>query len=550
MLKDQQLLKELNEVQLLFNSKATDLALKKIDKIIKKNDKQYLPYNYRGIIFLAIAKYDLALIDFRKSVSLHKEFAEGYCNIGNAYQALGNYQKSLEAYFYSQKLEKNNLQTQINMGILYFKMGEYKLAIDTYKKVLSNNKNIEYVYHLIADAYVQESKHDQSFASHEEALKINPSNYLNYFLMGRDYLWAGKKKLATEFIEKSIAMNPSHCPSYFALSKLRKISLDEEITNRIYILLNEESTTLVDKAYLNFSLAKIFSDKNDYDESFKYLKIGNQCMKEHTKFNFTDYEKEMHRSIDFYNTRLSKIKLSEKNTNDNICPIFILGMPRSGSSLVEQIICNASEVFGAGELDSIHHSLTKLLDDKKSDQIAIENTLYHLRKKYLDRLKNITDKSYVIDKLPFNFLWIGYIRILFPNAKIIHTYRNPVATCFSIYKTLFTEGSLEFSYDQDDIISFYKMYEHFMSFWNLHLKAEILNVNYDDLVLNSEFESKKIFDFIGVEYSKNYLNLENHSRSIMTASDLQVRNEIYQGSSDVWLKYKNYLKKFTIAFQN
>jgi hypothetical protein len=191
--------------------------------------------------------------------------------------------------------------------------------------------------------------------------------------MGRDYLWAGKKKLATEFIEKSIAMNPSHCPSYFALSKLRKISLDEEITNRIYILLNEESTTLVDKAYLNFSLAKIFSDKNDYDESFKYLKIGNQCMKEHIKFNFTDYEKEMHRSIDFYNTRLSKIKLSEKNTNDNICPIFILGMPRSGSSLVEQIICNASEVFGAGELDSIHHSLTKLLDDKKIK--ALKETL-------------------------------------------------------------------------------------------------------------------------------------------------------------------------------
>jgi len=548
--KDQQLLKELDEVQLLFNSKAIDLALKKIDKIIKRNEKQYLPYNYRGIIFLATEKYDLALIDFRKSVSLHKEFAEGYCNMGNTYQALGNYEKSLEAYIYSQKLEKNNLQVQINMGILYFKMGEYKLAIDTYQKVLSANKNIEYVYHLIADAYAQESKHDQSFASHEEALKINPSNYLNYFLIGRDHLWAGKRKLAAEFAEKSIAMNPSHCPSYFALSKLREISLDEEVTKKIYILLNEKLTPLIDKAYLNFSLAKIFSDKNDQDEFFKYLNIGNQCMKEHNKFNFTNYEKEMHRSIDFYNTRLSKIKLSEKNTNDNLNPIFILGMPRSGSSLVEQIICNAPEVFGAGELDTIHQSLIKLLDDKKLDQMAIESSFYHLRKKYLDRLKNITNKSYIIDKLPLNFLWIGYIRILFPNAKIIHTYRDPVATCFSVYKTLFTEGSLDFAYDQEDIISFYTMYKHFMSFWDLQFKEDILNVNYDDLVLNSEFESKKIFNFIGVEYSSNYLNLESHSRSIMTASDLQVRDKIYQGSSDVWLKYKNYLTKFTTAFKS
>ena len=502
---DQQLLKELDEVQLLFNSKAVELALKKINKIIKRHDKEYLPYNYRGMIFLAIEKYDSALADFRRSVSLNKTFSEGYCNIGNAYQALGAYDKSLEAYKHSQGLEEKNLQVRLNIGALYFKMGEYQLAIDTYKEFLAFNKDVEYAHHLIAEAYAQDSKHDQSLISHQEALRINPTNYLNYFFIGRDYLWAGKKELAIENIEKSIKINPSHCPSYYALSKLRKIDLKEEITRKIYDLLNQELLTFLDRAYLNFSLAKIYHDNNDDDEFLKYLKIANKCMKDHNKFNFKRYEREMMESINLFNTQVSKLNISDKYTDKDLCPIFIIGMPRSGSTLVEQILSNNTKVFGAGELDTIHKSLSDLLRIKNLNQETVESYIYQLRKKYLVRLKNITNKYYVIDKLPLNFLWIGYIKILFPNSKIIHTYRDPVATSFSIYKTLFSEGSLDFSYDEEDIIDFYKMYNHFMNFWDLKFKDSIFHVNYDNLVSNSGIEAKKIFDYIGIEYSKNVL---------------------------------------------
>ena len=547
---DQQLLKELDEVQLLFNSQAIDLALKKISKIIKRHDKQYLPYNYRGIILLATQKYDLALADFIKSVSLHKEFSEGYCNIGNAYQALGAYDKSLEAYMRAKKLEKNNLQVQVNVGTLYFKMGEYQLAIGAYKEFLALNKDVEYVHQLIAEAYAQESKHDQSLASHEEALRINPTNHLNYFFIGRDYLWAGKEELAIEYIEKSIEINPEHCPSYYALSKLRKINLKEEITGKIYALLDQDSLSSLEKAYLNFALAKVHNDENDNDEFFKYLKIANKCMKDHNQFNFKSFENEVIESINFFNAKASQVNISDRHTDKSLCPIFIVGMPRSGSTLVEQIISNDPKVFGAGELDTIHLSMSGLLKEKNLNQATIENYFFRLRKKYLDRLTNITNKNYIVDKLPLNFLWIGYIKMLFPNAKIIHTYRDPIATSFSIYKTLFTEGSLNFAYDEDDIIAFYKMYSRFMSFWSEKFKDSILNVNYDNLVLDSENESKKIFDYIGIEYSNECLNLEKNTRSIMTASDLQARGKIYTGSSNVWQKYKDHLGKFTGAFKS
>lgn len=546
MAKNQQLFQDLDEVQRLFTSKSKELALRKIDKIIKSHDKHYLPYNYRGIIFLALEKYDLALIDFKKSISLNKEFSEGYCNLGNTYQALNNYQKSVEAYHYAFEINPNNLQVKLNIGMLYFKMREYKKAVDTYQSVLKIDNRIEYAHHLIADALIQDSKHAESLAHHEEALKLNPHNALNYFLIGRDYLWKGEKKLAVEHIQKSLQINPRDCPSYFALSKLEPINLDNKIVNDINILL-QDNINVLEKAYLNFAMGKIFEDHKDYEKSFNYLSLGNKCMKEHNKFEMIKYEKEMIGAIDFYEEKIQTLNLSKKNIDNEINPIFILGMPRSGSSLVEQVLSNHPSVFGAGELDTIDYSFNKLIQDKNLNENMIENAFYVLREKYIKRFKNITDKPFVIDKLPLNFFWIGYIKKLFPNAKIIHTMRDPIATSFSIFKTLFSNGSLNFAYDQEDIIGFYKIYLKFMNFWDLKCADEILNVHYDNFVLNSEQEAKMIFDYIGLEYSSDYLKLQNNHRSIMTASDLQVRDKIYKGSSETWSNYKQFLEKFQKA---
>ena len=135
-MKNQELFIELDEVQKLYNANASELALKRVDRIIKRLDKHYLPYNYRGIILLANQNYSQALIDFKKSISLNHDFSEGYCNLGNTYQALNDYKKSLEAYKQALNIDHNNLQIQANIGMLYFKMGEYQSAIKTYQNIL------------------------------------------------------------------------------------------------------------------------------------------------------------------------------------------------------------------------------------------------------------------------------------------------------------------------------------------------------------------------------------------------------------------------------
>ena len=547
MANDKKIIEDLDEVQSLYHAKKTELALKKIDKIISRSEKHHLPYNYRGIIYLALNQPALALADFKKTITLNIGFTEGFINLGSAYLALKDYTKSLQAYLHALKLDEHNLQLQLNIGILYDQMGEYKLAITTFKKVLEINSTIEYAHHLIADTYAKESKHDLSLFHHEKAQHLNPSNYINYFLIGRDYLWSGKKELASQHFQKCLERNPNHAASYFALSKLGKINAGEGGEENIKSLIND-SSDILDKTYLNFALAKFFDDQKDYEKSFERLKIGNDLMKSYNQFNFIQYKKNIFQSISFFNSKISRLTLSEKNSDSNINPIFILGMPRSGTTLLEQVISNNSSVFGAGELDTIHEALNKVISEKNLDSKGIENSLYKLRKTYLDRIKNITDKMYVVDKLPLNFFWVGYIKKIFPNAKIIHIKRSPIPTCFSIYKNLFTEGSLEFAYDQDDIIEFYRLYMEFMNYWHSLNPDTYLEIDYDRFIVNAEVQSKRIFNHIGLEYTSNMVNIEENKRSVMTASDLQIRSGIYTGSSDDWMNYKIFLKKFINAF--
>ena len=211
-------------------------------------------------------------------------------------------------------------------------------------------------------------------------------------------------------------------------------------------------------------------------------------------------------------------------------------MPRSGTSLIEQIISNNNVVFGGGELNTIHEELKKIIDSP-----TIENDIDFVRERYLKKLDRFSDKNYIIDKLPLNFLWVGYILKIFPYAKIIHTIRDPIANCFSLYKTLFIEGALEFAYSQKDIIDFFNMYQTIMHFWKVENKDQFIEVSYEDLIDNPRDESKRIYDFIGINFDLESIDIKNNKRWVRTASDIQVRERINKKNKQQWKDYQNNL---------
>jgi len=538
---------ELTEVQKLFSEGSYQLALRKINKLIKNNKQNYIVYNYRGIILVALKKSSDAIKDFQKTLELNSDFTEAIGNIGMAYHEMNYLDKAIEYYEKAYKLS-GLVQFKINLGSLYLQIRKNKKAIDHFNSSLKKDNRNEYLHQLIAEAYIRDVKYNLAIEHHKIAVSINPSNPKNYFLLGSDYIWSGDKELAVKNLIMALNLDHNYYEAYYALSRVQNIKITDNLGKNILELNTITPLSNRNKAFLNFTLAKIYDDQNDLINFNNHITKANLCMKNESKFNYSKVREFLGKIKYKYSKKLEKSNFSCE-VNDKITPIFILGMPRSGSSLVEQILSNNELIFGAGELSSIHESMSEAINIKASDK-EYTSILENIAQDYYDRLSHITDKNYVIDKLPLNFYWVGYIMKMFPHAKIIHTSRNPIAICYSLYKTLFAEGILEFSYDQDDIIKYYQLYKDMMVYWEELYKQEIFELDYESLINNPEQETKKIFNYLGLEFNKSYLEIGNNTRSVTTASDLQIRNKINSNGVNSWKNYSSIIKKFTNEFNS
>jgi len=224
-------------------------------------------------------------------------------------------------------------------------------------------------------------------------------------------------------------------------------------------------------------------------------------------------------------------------------------MPRSGTSLVEQIITSHSNVFGGGELPILSNivKLNFITDkdtfvDNLKEIIEDPLTINKLRLDYLKYIRNFKfNEKFITDKAPLNFRWIGFIKTLFPNAKIIHCTRDPKNNCLSMFKNLF-EGGLNFTYDQNDLVKYYKSYKDLMNFWNTKFSNSIFEVKYENLISNNEKVIKEIIKFCNLDWEDNCLNYHNNKTPIKTMSTAQARKPIYKTSLNQFEKYKEYLK--------
>ena len=218
-------------------------------------------------------------------------------------------------------------------------------------------------------------------------------------------------------------------------------------------------------------------------------------------------------------------------------------MPRSGTSLIEQIIASHNEVFGAGELDFLNNIMFKELKEQSDKDGFSENALLSIRQNYLDSLSRLnTSKKIITDKLPLNFRYIGFILSAFPEAKIIHVKRDAVATCWSIYRHSFTSNGNGYAYNQEDIAKYYELYSELMDFWRESYPNQIHDVGYEDLTINQQEETQKLLEYCELEWDENCLNFHTNERAVQTASSIQVRKKIYQGSSEAWKEHEAYLK--------
>ena len=214
-------------------------------------------------------------------------------------------------------------------------------------------------------------------------------------------------------------------------------------------------------------------------------------------------------------------------------------MPRSGTTLVEQIISSHSKVTGAGELAFAAQFGAAIATGVTE---ANSESLLNFRNIYLTKLKSVSNGNLIItDKMPQNFRYIGLLAAAFPEAKIVHVKRNPAAVCWANYKQYFMSKSIGYCYAIDDVVSYYRLYENLMEFWTNTLSNRIYNLDYEQLTVNQESETRQLIDYLGLDWEENCLSPQSNTRSVATASNLQVRQKVYKGSSEQWKKYQPFL---------
>jgi len=289
---------------------------------------------------------------------------------------------------------------------------------------------------------------------------------------------------------------------------------------------------------LCFALAKIYEDLGEIDKCFSMLVAGNE---QHKKTK-TDTIDDARTTISAVREIFSSEPIIPRRALGDYQPIFILGMPRSGTSLVEQILASHANVYGGGELPFMGQwcfGYVKHFQNGKD--IKLEDNLAGLQNHYLKSLKTLTTRKYVTDKMPVNFLWLGFILSAFPDAKIVHTMRSPMATCWSIYKSPFAGTSNGYSCSQQEVAECYNLYAELMNFWRSACPGKIYDLHYERLTANQLDETRKLLSYCGLDWDSACLEFHKNDRKVETMSSAQVQLPMYQGSSEAWKRFEKYL---------
>ena len=544
--------KEVNyAVKLLTNGQINE-ALKIVEALIKKSPNVPLLYNIRGVCYQTIRELGNAIDDFSQATILKSDYAEAYCNLGVTYQEKGDLVSAVNAYKNAIDNDNNYPTAHNNLGKIFLASGEIDSSIKHLECAITLKSDFADAHNNLGSAFLRINKLNDAIKSYKKAIALKPDFAVANNNLGIAYLRKGDPKLASKFFENAITITPGYATAHHNLSGVKVYKEKDKQVSLIESLLIENNLSQKERIYLNFALAKAYEDLGNHEELFKHLNEGNRIRKKEMSNSIADSEEHNELIKLFFNSNnINNIKLTYRDSLP-IRPIFIVGMPRSGTSLVEQIISSHHEVYGAGEVNNFHNIIMPIIEkhvvnenyNLKNDEFAL------IRKQYSNSLERFyANEKVITDKWILNFKTIGFILSAFPESKIVHLKRDARATCWSIYKHYFSDEGNRWAYDYQDLARFYKSYVGLMDYWHNLFPGKIYDISYEDLTSDQEKETRNLLKYCDLDWDENCLNFYTNTRAVKTASAVQVRNKMYQGSSDVWRQYSEHLKPLLDALK-
>jgi len=493
------------------------LAEESYKNVLKKDKNNIDALRLLGLLAFKTKDYEISEKLFLKVLQLDPLFSLAWDNLAKLYRIQNKLSKSIPAFENLIKLDPTNFEALVSLGTVYIKLSKYHEGIKLYEKSLKIKSENPRVYLSLGHALKTVGEREKSEHAYQNAIK--------YFSFSGEAYWSLANLKTYEFSNKEIANMES--------------SLNKNIHPNELI-------------QMHFALGKAYESNRKFDKSFEHYTEGNWQQRKQISYNAEDYKISIDEMIDFFENNNNLYKLKANSDLDD--PIFILGLPRSGSTLIEQILSSHSLIEGTQELPNIMAISRdiKLIDQKNGyphNLLGLNQSSFNdLGKKYIDETKWARSaKPFFIDKMPNNFVHIGLIKLILPKAKIIDARRNPMDACFSCFKQYFAKGQ-HFTYDLDDIARYYKDYIRLMDYWNKLFPNEIFTIHYEQIIENPNDRISDLLEFCNVQFEDNCLNFHKSKRPVKTASSEQVRQPMYTTGINYWKNYSNNLDTLSKHF--
>ncbi len=430
--------------------------------------------------------------------------------------------------------------------------GQWSEAIKAADKAMSLSPGDPFALDVLGIVYAKAQAHNKAIRAFEQAIHILPNKASLHFNLANSLIALGAVDVAESELQSAITLDPSYWQAHLSLAHIRRQTPERNHVVALQLLMAQNADDVEAKIHLHMALAKEYEDLRDYPTAFDHLVRGKATLKK-TRPNASTRDAAMFDNL----MRFFPLSKSAHTGHPTKEPIFIVGMPRSGTTLAERIITNHPDVYSAGELQNFAMALQQACGGTKTSfhshawlADAMKSLDWHaLGTSYLSsaRPTNCRAKHFV-DKLPHNFLYVGFIAKALPNARIICLRRNPLDTCVSNFRQLFDRSTSTFDYSTDllDTGRYYVRFRQLMAHWQLTYPQSILEIHYEDLVRSLETTLQRILDFCGLPWSDACLAFESNPAPVSTFSSLQVRSSIYRSSMMHWKNYEAYLGKLKI----
>ena len=536
--------KKLDEARSLVNVKNYNKATRILNDLIENNPDLAEAFYLLGMCYKNEAKYLDAATMFTKAIHFAADIAEYYSMLAFSHANMGSLSLSEKNYGQALKIDEFNLSALTGLGRIYYDKGELELAKKLFSQAIEVEPSIVETLILLALIFSDLGDYQQALIYANNAVKQDVNNSNAMGIVGRVHLVGGNVTEAIKCFQKAIQLDHTNGMAYLDFVSNQKVKdKNNPIIKKMEKILSSSLST-INRQTIHFALGKSYNDCKEWDLAMNNFSKGNLLLP-------TSFDK---KDISIFAKDIKKIfspRLFDKLKNygnRTISPIFIIGMPRSGSTLIDQVLSSHSDIDSVGESKKISDLIDRDNEEKNIFPYFMkkitEDTINRYATEYSKYLRdNSNGASLIVNKMLSNYFYLGFIAVLFPKAKIIHSMRHPLDSSISSFFTNFVSNGNdnEWRSSLKNIGFYYKQYNDLMIHWKKVLPIKILDVNYEDMVVNLEPKAREIIGFCGLEWESQCLDFYKSKRSVQTASVSQVRQPIYQSSLSRWPPYAKYL---------